>query len=166
MRVANHFSDESLWDNCHICTLLCDFFGVHSVILSTLTWRTDCCFACRCNWRCCRWELFIFKWKFWSNFAAMAVCVARALFVMGAVVNRILEWGRDSPICCWGPQIFNPLKGTLKAQRNGPLYSRAVIDTLAVDGWAVTFGTARRGLGGLRPRPQFYFSYIATNIVR
>jgi len=25
--------------------------------------------------------------------------------------------------------------------------------TLAVDGWAVTFGTARRGLGGLRPRP-------------
>ena len=25
--------------------------------------------------------------------------------------------------------------------------------TLAVDGRAVTFGTARRGLGGLRPRP-------------
>ena len=25
----------------------------------------------------------------------------------------------------------------------------AVIGTLAVDGWAVTFGTARRGLGGL-----------------
>jgi len=25
--------------------------------------------------------------------------------------------------------------------------------TLAVDGWAVTFGTARRGLTGLRPRP-------------
>ena len=22
-----------------------------------------------------------------------------------------------------------------------------------VDGWAVTFGTARRGLGGMRPRP-------------
>jgi len=28
-----------------------------------------------------------------------------------------------------------------------------VIATLAVDGWAVTFGTARRGLGGLGPRP-------------
>jgi len=27
-----------------------------------------------------------------------------------------------------------------------------VIGTLAVDGWAVTFGTGRRGLGGLRPR--------------
>jgi len=30
-----------------------------------------------------------------------------------------------------------------------------VIGTLAVDGWAVTFGTARRGLGGLLPRPVF-----------
>jgi len=28
-----------------------------------------------------------------------------------------------------------------------------VISTLAVDGWAVTFGTARRGLGGLGPCP-------------
>jgi len=27
-----------------------------------------------------------------------------------------------------------------------------VIGTLAVDGWAVTFGTTRRGLGGVRPR--------------
>jgi len=26
------------------------------------------------------------------------------------------------------------------------------VGTLAVDGWAVTFGAARRGLGGLRPR--------------
>jgi len=26
-----------------------------------------------------------------------------------------------------------------------------VIGILAVDGWAVTFGTTRRGLGGLRP---------------
>ena len=26
-----------------------------------------------------------------------------------------------------------------------------MIGTLAVDGWAVTFGTARRGLGELRP---------------
>jgi len=28
-----------------------------------------------------------------------------------------------------------------------------VIGTLAVDGWVVTFGTMRRGLGGLRPHP-------------
>jgi len=36
----------------------------------------------------------------------------------------------------------------LKPQSNGPSYSNTVIGTLAVDGWAVTFGTARRGLGG------------------
>ena len=37
--------------------------------------------------------------------------------------------------------------GTLKPQSN------TVMGTLAVDGQAVRFGTARRGLGGLRPRP-------------
>jgi len=42
---------------------------------------------------------------------------------------------------------------TLKPQKNLPLYSNTVIGTLAVDEWDVTFGTARRGLGGLRPRP-------------
>jgi len=50
-------------------------------------------------------------------------------------------------------KIFNPLMNTLKPQSTGPLYSNAVIGTLAVDRWAVTFGTAMRGLGGLRPRP-------------
>jgi len=39
--------------------------------------------------------------------------------------------------------------GTLKPQNNGQLHSNTVIGTLAVDGWAVTIGTARRGLGGL-----------------
>jgi len=34
-----------------------------------------------------------------------------------------------------------------------PLYRNTVISTLAVDGWAVAFGTVRSGLGGLRPRP-------------
>jgi len=38
--------------------------------------------------------------------------------------------------------------GTLKPQSNGPLYSNTVIGTLAVDGWAVTFGTARRAING------------------
>jgi len=44
---------------------------------------------------------------------------------------------------------------TLKPQRatDGPLYSNTVIGTLAVDGWAVTFSTAKRNLGGLQPRP-------------
>jgi len=41
--------------------------------------------------------------------------------------------------------------GRLKLQSNGPLYSSTVIGTLAVDEWDVTFGTARRGMGRLRP---------------
>ena len=40
--------------------------------------------------------------------------------------------------------------GTLKRRSNGPLYGITVIGTLAVDGWIVTFGTAKRDLGGLR----------------
>ena len=44
---------------------------------------------------------------------------------------------------------FNSLNGTLKPQSNG--YSNTVIGTLAVDGWAVTFDTARRGLGAAAP---------------
>jgi len=48
-------------------------------------------------------------------------------------------------------RVINPLwaVGTLKPQSNGPSYSNTVTGTLAVDGWAVTFGTASRGLGGL-----------------
>jgi len=42
---------------------------------------------------------------------------------------------------------------TLKLCSNG--HSNTVIGTLAVDGWAVTFGTARRGLGGMWPHPDF-----------
>ena len=45
---------------------------------------------------------------------------------------------------------------TLKPRSNGPLYSNTVIGTLAVDGWAVTFGTAMRGLGGLHFRVRFF----------
>ena len=39
---------------------------------------------------------------------------------------------------------------SLKLHSNRPLDSNTVIGTLAVDGWAVTFGPARRGLGNLR----------------
>ena len=46
------------------------------------------------------------------------------------------------------------LAGTLKLQSNGPLYSNTVIGILAVDGWAITFGTARKDPGGLRHRPD------------
>jgi len=66
--------------------------------------------------------------------------------------------------CYSAPSLkdVNKLIEIIKAQNNEPLYSNTMIGTLAVDGWAVTFGTARRGyirhsekggLGGLRPRP-------------
>jgi len=42
--------------------------------------------------------------------------------------------------------------GKLEPLSNGPSYN-TVIGTLAVDGWAVTFGTARRGLDGLQTHP-------------
>jgi len=47
--------------------------------------------------------------------------------------------------------VVNPLTGTLS---NRPLDSRTVIGTLAVDGWAVTFGTARRPLSILLAVPN------------
>jgi len=47
---------------------------------------------------------------------------------------------------------FNPVIATLKLHSNGPSYSNTVIGTLAIDGWAVTFGTARRELGGTAAR--------------
>jgi len=44
---------------------------------------------------------------------------------------------------------LNPLTGILKPQSNRPLYSNRV-----VDGWAVTFGTAMRGMGGAAATPS------------
>jgi len=49
--------------------------------------------------------------------------------------------------------IINPLIATLKPQSKKPLYNNTVIGTLAVDGWAVTFDTARRGMVGAAARP-------------
>jgi len=37
--------------------------------------------------------------------------------------------------------------GTVKLHSNEPLCRNTVIGTLAINGWDVTFGTARRGLG-------------------
>jgi len=47
--------------------------------------------------------------------------------------------------------LSKPLMATLKPQSNGSLYSNSVIGTLAVDGWAVTFGTARSAWAGWGP---------------
>ena len=47
---------------------------------------------------------------------------------------------------------LNSLAGRSKPQSNGPLYSNTAIVTLAIDGWALTFVTARRGLGGMEEK--------------
>jgi len=57
---------------------------------------------------------------------------------------------------------FNPVIATSKPHTNGPSYSNTVIGTLAVDGWAVTFGTARRGLAS-PPRPLLAEPNITTH---
>ena len=50
------------------------------------------------------------------------------------------------------PRKFEPERtNDLEPQSNGQC--NAVIGTLAVDGWAVTIDTARRGLDGLWLRP-------------
>ena len=47
----------------------------------------------------------------------------------------------------------NPLIATLKLRSNQLSYSNTVIGTLAVGGWAVTFGSSSRGLGGAAAHP-------------
>ena len=54
---------------------------------------------------------------------------------------------------CVTVNVINPLIATLKPQSSGPSYSNTVIGTLAVDGWAVTFGTAKRRLGAAQASP-------------
>jgi len=57
-----------------------------------------------------------------------------------SVCRKVLRYGVISTV------DGKPFMGTSKPQSNEPLYSNTVIGTLAVYGWAVTSGTARRGL--------------------
>jgi len=67
--------------------------------------------------------------------------------VSSANAQRGIKNTRDNEV--------NYLIATVKPQSNKPSYSNTVIGTLAVHGWwAVTFGTARRGLGGAAARPS------------
>ena len=73
----------------------------------------------------------------------------------GCVCNAVSSL--QQPACFLGsPRVrsghFNPLTATLKPQSNGPAYSNTVIGKLAVDVWAVTFGTARKAAA--RPGPS------------
>ena len=44
------------------------------------------------------------------------------------------------------------MRRAVKTAQQRTINSNTVTGILAVDGWAATFGTARRGLGGLWPR--------------
>jgi len=52
------------------------------------------------------------------------------------------EGQQSKELTHWRVATISHLIGTLKPQSNG---RNTVICTLAVDGWAVTFGAARRG---------------------
>ena len=57
-------------------------------------------------------------------------------------VNCVINSGEYGIMEYW----FNSSIATLKPRSNGPSYSNTVTGTLAVDGWAVTFGTGACGL--------------------
>jgi len=72
------------------------------------------------------------------------VCTKHAFHLTGTM-NRVGAWIIHSSI--------HSLIATWKPQSNGPSYSNTVIGTLAVDEWAVTFGTVRRELGRATAHP-------------
>ena len=65
----------------------------------------------------------------------------------------------DGSVFTTSHPFINPLIATLKPHSNGPSYSNTVIGTLAVDGWAVTVGTARWGLGRATACPGLSLLY-------
>jgi len=77
---------------------------------------------------------------------------------MESVVHIILNFSELDDVvfgCGSGLVIlFKPLIATLILRSNKTSYSRIAIGILAIDGWAVTFGTAKRGLGGRRSPPR------------
>jgi len=64
--------------------------------------------------------------------------------------TRVIRYG----VAWFRLNVINPLMGTLKPQRKRPLYSNTVVGTLTIDGWTVTFGTARRAWAGCAATPS------------
>jgi len=123
---------------------------------------------------CYSWRLFLLKStckvvRSWSLWARTNSRVTLTLLLINETVSRPTFYQKDTEphtvYCCTfaiteavlstlpGTDGVKPFNGHIKTAVQRPLFSNTVISTLAVDGWAVTFGTARRGLGGLRPRP-------------
>jgi len=108
------------------------------------------------------------KHKNWSNVSACQLCNIISIGGLKGTEFLIVAPLKPPWVSYWHHYcrqsiphhcIVNPLIATLKLQSNRPLYSNTVIGTLAVDGWAVTFGTARRGLSGAAARPGLSLLY-------
>ena len=108
-------------------------------------------------------SLYVFASRLKTHFLSRTVLNVQCCEVTSSLLDTLIDhltyltwptWNLDMRV----GENFNPLIATLKPQSNGPSYSNTVIGTLAVDGWAATFVTARRGLGGAAapqasPRP-------------
>jgi len=105
------------------------------------------CFICQIR-ECYLSRFIVIVYCYWSS--ASSVCVAESLPPACVLSELLCGSNGDNKLVCWLRFVFNPLdsKGNYSATSNNTKFG-----SLAVDGWAVTFGTARRGLRGLRPRP-------------
>jgi len=92
--------------------------------------------------RDCIWNKI---WCYLSAVINFHCCVtSEAIRAATGSTERLLQSRRH---CCLELLLIR----VKTAQQRPILYSNTVIGTLAVDGWAVTFGTVKRGLGGCGP---------------
>jgi len=68
-------------------------------------------------------------------------------------IKQLILASSCSPIPDFLNQSILTLYGLSKTAEQRTTIQQCGDSTLAIDGWGVTFGTARRGLGGLWPRP-------------
>ena len=92
----------------------------------------------------------------WHSHYTVLFCPTRlsTSFTLCSVYRIFIDflWHFNSTASMFSRNSVNSLMGTLKPQSNGPSYSNySDCSTFAVDGWAVTFGTAKRSLRGLQP---------------
>jgi len=105
------------------------------VIVQIYVYSWCCCWTlCQCSATCC----FSVSSSSSSSASSASNCGPDCCAIAASSISR-----RTSP----PPGRFDALTDPLKLQSNGPLYSNTVIGTRAVDGWVVTCGTAKRGLG-------------------
>jgi len=89
-------------------------------------------------------------WRMYLQRASFAKFVWASCYVLHKQSN-VIFLDLDAKSYSLTSLSFLPFNCHIKTAEQRPLKSNTLIGTLAVDGWAVTFGkfcTARRGLGG------------------